>query len=71
MDFLFDLYISYYTVLFSIFIQVNSTVPIASEVLKKKGVYDPRRVFGITTLDSVRANTFIAEAKVLYSEPSI
>ena len=44
---------------------VNSTVPIASEVLKKKGVYDPNRVFGVTTLDVVRANAFIAEAKGL------
>lgn len=44
---------------------VNSTVPIASEVLKKAGVYDPNRVFGVTTLDIVRANTFIAEAKSL------
>lgn len=44
---------------------VNSTVPIASEVLKKAGVYDPKRVFGVTTLDIVRANAFIAEAKGL------
>ena len=44
--------------------QVNSTVPIASEVLQKAGVYDPNRVFGVSTLDVVRANTFIAEAKV-------
>ncbi|KAL4223111.1 malate dehydrogenase [Mactra antiquata] len=44
---------------------VNSTVPIAAEVLKQKGVYDPNRVFGVTTLDSVRAVTFIAEAKEL------
>ena len=44
--------------------QVNSTVPIASEVLKQRGVYDPKRVFGVTTLDVVRANTFIAQAKV-------
>lgn len=44
---------------------VNSTVPIASEVLKKHGVYDPKRVFGVTILDVVRANTFIAEAKKL------
>lgn len=46
---------------------MNSTVAIASEVLKKKGVYDPRRVFGVTTLDVVRANSFIAEAKVLFN----
>ncbi|KAK9512194.1 hypothetical protein O3M35_000664 [Rhynocoris fuscipes] len=44
---------------------VNSTVPIASEVMKKHGVYDPKRIFGVTTLDVVRANTFIAEAKNL------
>ncbi|KAL6430341.1 hypothetical protein ACFW04_007799 [Cataglyphis niger] len=44
---------------------VNSTVPIASEVLQKASVYDPNRVFGVTTLDIVRANTFIAEAKNL------
>ncbi|XP_015512551.1 malate dehydrogenase, mitochondrial [Neodiprion pinetum] len=44
---------------------VNSTVPIASEVFQKAGVYDPNRIFGVTTLDIVRANTFIAEAKGL------
>lgn len=44
---------------------VNSTVPIAAEVLKKRGVFDPKRVFGVTTLDVVRANTFVAEAKGL------
>lgn len=44
---------------------VNSTVPIASEMYKKAGVYDPKRIFGVTTLDIVRANTFIAEAKGL------
>lgn len=43
---------------------VNSTVPIACEVLKKAGVLDPKRVFGVTTLDIVRANAFIAEYKV-------
>jgi len=44
---------------------VNSTVPIASEVLKKAGKLDPNRVFGVSSLDVVRANTFIAEAKGL------
>ncbi|GBG72217.1 hypothetical protein CBR_g11149 [Chara braunii] len=44
---------------------VNSTVPIAAEVLKKQGVYDPARLFGVTTLDVVRSNTFVAEAKGL------
>lgn len=40
---------------------VNSTVPIAAEVLKKAGVFDPKRLFGVTTLDVVRAETFVAE----------
>eukprot|EP00850_Spirogloea_muscicola_P023676 SM000376S13708 [mRNA] locus=s376:1695:3635:- [translate_table: standard] len=44
---------------------VNSTVPIASEVLKRKGAYDARKLFGVTTLDVVRANTFVAEMKGL------
>ena len=34
---------------------VNSTVAIAAETLKKMGVYDPKRLFGVTTLDVVRA----------------
>jgi len=44
---------------------VNSTVPIAAEVLKQKGVFDPQRLFGVTTLDVCRARTFVAEAKGL------
>ena len=40
---------------------VNSTVPIFAEVLKKHGVYDKKKVIGVTTLDVVRANTFVAE----------
>ncbi|KAJ3290800.1 Malate dehydrogenase, cytoplasmic [Borealophlyctis nickersoniae] len=42
---------------------VNSTVPIVSEVFKAAGVYDPKRIFGVTTLDIVRANTFVSEVK--------
>jgi len=42
---------------------VNSTVPIAAEALKKAGVYDPRKLFGVTTLDVVRARTFIGQNK--------
>lgn len=44
--------------------QVNSTIPIATEVFKKHGAYNPNKIFGVTTLDIVRANTFIAELKV-------
>ncbi|KAJ3028734.1 UNVERIFIED_CONTAM: malate DEHYDROGENASE, NAD-dependent [Siphonaria sp. JEL0065] len=42
---------------------VNSTVPIFAEVLKKAGVFDPKKLFGITTLDIVRANTFVSGTK--------
>jgi malate dehydrogenase len=44
---------------------VNTTVAIAAEVLKKAGVYDKRRLFGVTTLDVIRGETFVAEAKGL------
>ncbi|KAK6864185.1 malate dehydrogenase [Apiospora arundinis] len=40
---------------------VNSTVPIAAEVLKAKGVFNAQKLFGVTTLDIVRAETFVAE----------
>jgi len=40
---------------------VNSTVPIVVEVLKNAEVFDAKRVFGVTTLDVVRASTFTAE----------
>jgi len=40
---------------------VNSTVPIAAEVLKKAGVFNPKKLFGVTTLDVVRAETFIQD----------
>ncbi|KAI9826803.1 MAG: hypothetical protein M1832_005741 [Thelocarpon impressellum] len=40
---------------------VNSTVPIAAEVLKAHQAFDPKRLFGVTTLDVVRAETFVAE----------
>lgn len=42
---------------------VNSTVPIASAVLQAKGVYNPTKLFGVTTLDVCRARTFVAQAK--------
>ncbi|ORX94370.1 malate dehydrogenase, NAD-dependent [Basidiobolus meristosporus CBS 931.73] len=40
---------------------VNSTVPIVAEVFKKAGVYDPKRLFGVSTLDVVRASRFVSE----------
>lgn len=42
---------------------VNTLVAIAAEVLMQQGVYDKNRLFGITTLDIIRASAFIAELK--------
>ncbi|KAK3831486.1 MAG: malate dehydrogenase, NAD-dependent [Linnemannia gamsii] len=40
---------------------VNSTVPIVAEVLKKHGVFNPKKLFGISTLDVVRSSRFVSE----------
>ncbi|KAK1286613.1 hypothetical protein QJS10_CPB20g01966 [Acorus calamus] len=51
---------------------VNSTVPIASEVFKKAGTYDEKKLFGVTTLDVVRARTFYAgKAKVPVADVNV
>jgi malate dehydrogenase len=42
---------------------VNSTVPIVARVFQAFNVFDPKRLFGVTTLDSVRASTFVSEVK--------
>lgn len=42
---------------------MNSTVPIVAEIFKSKGVYNPKRLFGVTTLDVVRASRFVSEIK--------
>jgi malate dehydrogenase len=44
---------------------VNGTVPIVAEVFKKAGTYDANKVFGVTTLDVIRSEAFIAELKGL------
>lgn len=44
---------------------VNTTVAIAAETLKAKGVYNKNKLFGVTTLDVIRAETFIASLKGL------
>jgi len=44
---------------------VNSTVPICCEMYKKEGICDVNKIFGVTTLDVVRSNAFVAEAKCL------
>ena len=40
---------------------VNSTVPLAAEVLKAEGVYDKHRLFGVTVLDVLRSEIFLSE----------
>jgi len=41
---------------------VNSVVPAMAELYKKKGL-DPKKIVGVTTLDCVRANKFVAEIR--------
>ncbi|KAL6282433.1 hypothetical protein ACE6H2_013362 [Prunus campanulata] len=51
---------------------VNSTVPIAAEVFKKAGMFNEKKLFGVTTLDVVRAKTFYAgKANVEASEVDV
>mgnify|MGYP003969944031 FL=1 len=47
---------------------VNTTVAIAAGILKQKGVYNSARLFGITTLDIIRSNTFVAEVNAVSPE---
>lgn len=49
---------------------VNSTVPIVAETLKKNGVFNPKKLFGVTTLDIVRANTFISHLFPAETKPT-
>ncbi|BDA51496.1 Malate dehydrogenase, mitochondrial [Coccomyxa sp. Obi] len=50
---------------------VNVLTPLAAEVLKGHGVHDPRKVLGMTTLDVVRADTFVARARGLDALPRV
>ncbi len=50
---------------------VNSTVPIVAEIYKKAGVYDPKKLFGVTTLDVVRAARFIGQIKGTAPEETV
>lgn len=42
---------------------VNSTTPIAAEALKKLGVYNKNKLFGVSLLDGLRATRFINDAR--------
>lgn len=46
---------------------INAMVPIVSEVMKKNATYNPYKIFGVTTLNVVRSNTFVGN--VLGLEP--
>lgn len=39
----------------------NALIPFAANILKSRNAYDARRLMGITTLDVVRAETFLTE----------
>ncbi|KNG86468.1 malate dehydrogenase [Aspergillus nomiae NRRL 13137] len=59
----YDEFIYYYQLYRANCNQVNSTVPIVAEVFKARGVYNPKRLFGVTTLDVVRASRFISQVQ--------
>ncbi|XP_076634346.1 malate dehydrogenase, mitochondrial [Colletes latitarsis] len=40
---------------------INSLIPLAMEMYKTAGVYEHNRLFGVISLDCLRANTFAAE----------
>ncbi|XP_022829173.1 uncharacterized protein LOC111358311 [Spodoptera litura] len=40
---------------------INCLVPIATEVLRNHGQYDPKKLFGVTGLDALRAQTLFAD----------
>lgn len=42
-------------------------VPVVSEVMKANGTYNPNKIFGVTTLNVVRTNTFVGN--ILGLEP--
>lgn len=44
---------------------VNTMVPIVAEIFKKAGVYNRNKLFGVTTLDVIRSETFVAQIKNL------
>lgn len=47
---------------------VNSIVPLAAEVFRKAGTYNPKRLLGVTTLDVLRANTFGVSIWFMFSD---
>ena len=40
---------------------VNSLVPAAAAILRQLGAYDEKKLFGVTALDQLRTNTFVAQ----------
>ncbi|RNF06818.1 glycosomal malate dehydrogenase [Trypanosoma rangeli] len=50
---------------------VNSTVPIAAQALKKLGVYNKNKLFGVSLLDGLRATRFINNARYPLSVPFV
>lgn len=44
---------------------VNSLVPLINSIIEKQGKGDSNRIFGVTTVDVIRAKTIIGEAKKL------
>ncbi len=48
---------------------VNALIPFAAEILKKHNAFNAGRLFGVTTLDVIRAETFLTEMLQIIPEP--
>ena len=44
---------------------VNTLVPLAARVLEAAGCYNPKKLFGVTLLDALRAETFVCRSQRL------
>lgn len=47
---------------------INSMIPVACEVMKRFRAYDPAKIFGVTTIDVMRANALAARISGLAPE---
>lgn len=44
---------------------INSLTPIVAQIMDKAGKYDPNKIFGVCSLNSLRARTFLSDLKGL------
>ena len=50
---------------------LNALVPFAAEILRSHNAFDARRLFGVTTLDVIRAEAFLTEMLEVLPKPGV